>query len=56
MKTARERADEARQTKLEYVREQIDRGSLVVRKMTDEERELYPPRPVTPKTTGKRGR
>jgi len=56
MKTARERADELRQTKLEYVKEQQDRGSLTIRQMTDEEREKYPPRPVAPRPAGRRGR
>lgn len=45
MKTTRERAEERRQAKLESVREQVEDGSLVIRKMTDEERQRYPPRP-----------
>jgi hypothetical protein len=44
-KTMRERADEKREAKLELVREQVESGSLVIRKMTDEERRRYPPRP-----------
>ena len=44
MKTARERADERREQKLELIREQVASGSLVIRVMTDEERERYPPR------------
>ena len=48
MRTTAERAEQKRQEKLERVREQVENGSLVVRKMTDEERERYPPRPVPP--------
>lgn len=46
MKTARERADEKREAKLESVREQVQSGSLVIREMTDEERRRYPPVPA----------
>jgi hypothetical protein len=46
MKTTRERAADRRQEKLEYVREQVDSGSLVIRSMTDSERQRYPPRPA----------
>ncbi len=45
MKTGWERAEEKRQAKLEQVQEQVENGSLVIRQMTDEERERYPPRP-----------
>jgi hypothetical protein len=48
-KTTRERAEEKREAKLELVREQVESGSLVIRPMTDEERQRYPPRPVSPK-------
>jgi hypothetical protein len=48
MKTARERAEEKRLEKLELVREQVESGSLVIRTMTDEERQRYPPRPARP--------
>lgn len=41
MKTQQQRAAERRQQKLDYVDEQIKSGSLVVRKMTPEERERY---------------
>jgi hypothetical protein len=54
MKTARERAEEKLAEKREYVKEQVENGSLVIRQMTDEERERYPPRPVAPKRFGKR--
>jgi len=46
VKTARERAEERRDEKLELIREQVEAGSLVIRTMTDEEREQYPPRAV----------
>ena len=45
MKSGREKAEEKRQAKLAQVQEQVDDGSLVIRKMTQEEREKYPPRP-----------
>ena len=48
-KTPRERADEKHEAKLDPVREQVENGSLVIRQMTEEERQLYPPRPVAPK-------
>lgn len=49
MKTARERAEEKRSEKLEHVRQQVQSGSLVIRKMTDEERRRFPPKPVESK-------
>lgn len=49
MKTARERAEEKREEKLDQMREQVESGSLVIRQMTDEERRRYPPRPAPPK-------
>jgi hypothetical protein len=54
VKTSRERAEEKRQAKLELVREQLESGSLVIRKMTEEERRRYPPRPAQPKRLGRR--
>lgn len=48
MKTARERAEEKRAEKLEVVRQQVESGSLVIRKMTAAERRRYPPRTVQP--------
>jgi len=53
MKTTRERAEERREAKLEQIREQVESGSLVIRTMTDEERERYPPRPA-PERRGSR--
>jgi hypothetical protein len=49
MKTMREKAAEERVTKLELVREQVENGSLVIRKMTSAERRLYPPPAGKPK-------
>jgi hypothetical protein len=54
MKSARERAEEKRAEKLDHVREQVENGSLVIRKMTKAERRRYPPRPPQPKRTGGR--
>ena len=54
MKTTRERAADKRQAKLDLVKEQIENGSLVIRKMTDEERRRYPRRP--PRTKKRAGR
>jgi len=48
MKTTRERAEEKRQEKLADVRQQVQNGSLVIRKMTDAERRRYPVRPRPP--------
>lgn len=47
MKTARERAEEARAEKLQKISDQIASGKLIVREMTPEERLRYPPRPDT---------
>lgn len=54
MKSTRERAEEKREEKLELVREQVENGSLVIRKMTKEERRQYPPRPVSPNRSSSR--
>jgi hypothetical protein len=54
VKTARERAEEKAAQKRADVREQVENGSLVIRQMTDEERERYPPRPARPKRFDKR--
>jgi hypothetical protein len=54
VKTARERAEEKRAEKLEQVREQVESGSLVIRKMTPEERRRYPPVEPQPKPSRRR--
>jgi len=40
-KTQREREAEQRQLKLDRIQEQVDEGSLVIRKMTDDERAKF---------------
>lgn len=45
MKTPGQRAEEKRRDKLAVVQEQIDSGTLRVRKMTAMERKANPPRP-----------
>jgi hypothetical protein len=45
MKTTRQRAEERRQEKLAAVQEQIDAGTLTIRRMTATERAEHPPRP-----------
>jgi hypothetical protein len=40
-KTQREREAEQRQQKLDRIKEQVDDGSLVIRKMSDAERKKY---------------
>ena len=54
VKTARERAEEKRQAKLDLVREQVENGSLVIRQMTAEERQRYPERSALPKKPRRR--
>lgn len=49
MKSARQRSEEKRQEKLDFVRAQVESGSLVIRPMTAEERRRYPPRAAAAK-------
>jgi hypothetical protein len=44
VKTQKERADDKRKEKLEQMQEQLDAGTLKVRKMTAKERAANPPR------------
>jgi hypothetical protein len=44
VKTQKERADEKRQAKLDLMQEQIEAGTLKIRKMTKKERAAHPPR------------
>ena len=53
-KTVREQQDKRREEKLKQVQEQLDEGSLVIRKMTKEEREQNPPKPRSKETRRKR--
>ncbi len=50
-KTQREREAEQRELKLERIKEQVDDGSLVIRKMTDAERKANPPKPPREKSS-----
>ena len=43
-RTVREQQDKRREEKLKQVQEQVDDGSLVIRKMTAKERKANPPR------------
>jgi hypothetical protein len=45
VKTLAQRQEERRKLQLEAIDRQIKDGTLVVRKMTPEERAKYPPRP-----------
>jgi hypothetical protein len=45
VKTTRQRAEERRQEKLAAVQEQIDAGTLTIRRMTVKERAEHPPQP-----------
>jgi hypothetical protein len=54
-RTQRERDAERRQEKLAQVQEQIDNGSLTIRKMTDEERARWAARPKRPRKPRARG-
>lgn len=48
MKTPAERREEARQQKLEEIKEDVDSGRLVIRPMTKDERKRFPPKPEAP--------
>ncbi len=54
MKSVQQQQQERRRQRLEDIERQVKEGTLVIRKMTDEERELYPPRPQP--AHGPRGR
>jgi hypothetical protein len=54
MKSPKQRADERRQEKLDRVQEQIEEGTLTVRKMTAKERAAHPPRPRPERGRGSR--
>ena len=45
MKSQKERAEEKKREKLAAMQDQIEQGTLTVRKMTKQEREAMPPRP-----------
>ncbi len=48
-RTVREQQDKRREEKLKQVQEQVEDGSLVIRKMTTKERKANPPREPKPK-------
>ena len=54
MSTAWERAEERRRAKLADMQQQIDDGTLTVRKMTAKERADNPPRPRPEKGRGRK--
>lgn len=45
MKSVQQQQQERRRQRLEDIERQVKEGTLVIRKMTAEERRLYPPRP-----------
>jgi hypothetical protein len=49
--TLQDLRDRQRQDKLEDIRRQVAEGRLVIRRMTAEERERYPPPFARPKTS-----
>ncbi len=49
MKTQKERDEERRRGKLAELEKQVRSGSLVIRQMTEEERERNPPKPRPPR-------
>jgi anti-sigma28 factor (negative regulator of flagellin synthesis) len=53
VKTVRQKQDEKREEKLEQIKRQVEDGSLVIRQMTDDERERHPA-PAQPKPKRRR--
>jgi hypothetical protein len=53
MKTPWERQEEQRAAKLADIREQVEQGTLRIRKMTAKERADNPPRPGSRRPTGR---
>jgi len=49
-----ERQQKAREEKLKAIEEQVEDGSLVIRKMTPAERKANPPKPPREKKPGRR--
>lgn len=56
MKSTQERQREERERKLADIRRQVDAGTLIIRKMTPEERRRYPVRPRDPGAPPRRRR
>jgi len=53
-RTVREQQEKRRQEKLKLVQQQVEEGSLVIRKMTPDERKANPPNPEADKPRRKR--
>jgi hypothetical protein len=49
MKSVQERQQQERERKLEEIQRQVEQGTLVIRKMTEAERQANPPRPRPPR-------
>jgi len=56
MKSTQDRQREERERKLAEIRRQLDQGTLVIRKMTAEERKANPPRPRDERSDARRRR
>jgi hypothetical protein len=54
VKTQKERADAKRAEKLELIQEQVEQGTLKIRKMTAKERKANPPRERPERASRKR--
>ncbi|MEA2396503.1 MAG: hypothetical protein QOK25_59 [Thermoleophilaceae bacterium] len=54
MKSQAERNQERRDAKLEEIARDVEKGSLVIRKMTKAEREKFPPREQAPGSAKRR--
>jgi hypothetical protein len=55
MSTQRERAEARRKEKLDLIKEQVEDGSLVIRKMTPAERKANPAKPRPPQRKRRAG-
>ncbi len=44
VKSQKDKAEEKRREKLAEIQQQVDQGTLTIRKMTPEERKAHPPR------------
>ena len=56
MKSTQDRQRDERERKLAEIRRQLEQGTLVIRKMTPEERKANPPRPRTERPDARRRR
>lgn len=54
--TVKERAARAKQARLERMAQDVQEGTLVIRQMTAEEREQFPPREPVKQTSKRRSR